>query len=419
MENQVVNIQGEGPENPEAGVPVLMPKYVGQFSCIGSDCEDTCCWGQRIDLDATILRQYEANRDPELMPLFAKHVKRNSDSTPATGYLQEPEGSCQDCPFLDASRLCRIQARLGESALPERCDSFPRSTVRMGNFDQMALSLSCPEAARLALLAEDAFELEACESHVRPESVKLVNPRGGLTLEDMEELRTEMFQILLTRELDLSRRLAVLGLFCHRLAELMRQEKGANLPGLVQAMDSILENGALQIPLRPEKERQYTQAKFASGFLSTVGMSELTAHHRKVFDAVTSGLGLQADGTQDEVVLMKGIVEGSVRLEAALQAAPHLLEHYLVNEAFREVFPWSGEDPFRHYINLLLGFTILRAMLLGRAASQEAVLTPQELVETVQVFCRRVQNEKHIIDQLNPAVTFGDWTSPGTLFLVV
>ena len=47
--------------------------------------------------------------------------------------------------------LCRIQAELGHDALCETCREFPRLRHDFGDFIELGLELSCPEAARLIL----------------------------------------------------------------------------------------------------------------------------------------------------------------------------------------------------------------------------------------------------------------------------
>lgn len=399
---------------------MLAPKYVGRFSCIGSDCPDTCCSMARVPLDKDTFAEYEGCQDSDLRPLMEKHVKGNPapQADREYGYI-EASPSCQECPFLDPSKLCIIQTRLGETGLSDACDAFPRSTIQFGEIHQMVMNLSCPEVARLALLEEDAFDLEIIEASVRSGMVAHFEPKGPLSMEDMDEVRTQMFQILLTRELDLSKRLAVLGFFCLRLTELLEQGLTSNLQGLIRTMNAVVENGAIQIPLKSLDQRQYIQAMFAWDHLAALENGSLSPRSRKVMDAVILGLGIPADGTPDEAALMHGLEVGTPRLDEALQAAPRLLEHYLFNEALREVFPWSDETPYRHFINLLLDFTLLRVMLVGRAAAQEAILTPSELVETVQVFVKCAQPGAKMVDKLKSGFALGDWTSLGSLLEVV
>lgn len=401
--------------------PMLMPKFVSRFECTGGDCEDTCCSGWRIDLDRATLLQYESCEDPELRPLLQEYVKRNTaDATvQACGHIQKLDDTAHYCPFLDAAKLCRIQSRLGAEGLSDTCSDYPRSTVLLGDFHQTTLKLSCPVAARLALLEPDAFDMEAREARVRTGGIGKLEPSLGLSLPNMDEIRTHMYQILHERGLDLSRRLAILGLYCQRLTELAEQGKQNNIPGLMDAMDAYVEQGAVSIPLRPREERERAQVQFASIFLLAMRVQELSPLQRRVVDAAVAALGINPDGTLDGDRLLNGYQAGAARLGKALESAPLVLEHYLLNEALRELLPWSLGNPMQHFIQFLLRFTILRVFLAGRAASKETPLTPWELAETVHVFCRRVQNGRKIIDQFNLGSGAADWTSLRTLFTLV
>ena len=55
------------------------------------------------------------------------------------------------CPMWRTDGLCRIQAELGHEALCKTCREFPRLTHDYGDFIEMGLELSCPEAARIIL----------------------------------------------------------------------------------------------------------------------------------------------------------------------------------------------------------------------------------------------------------------------------
>lgn len=66
------------------------------------------------------------------------------------------------CPMWRQDGLCRIQAELGEDALCETCRNFPRLRHDYGDFVELGLELSCPEAARL-ILADPGAALEERE----------------------------------------------------------------------------------------------------------------------------------------------------------------------------------------------------------------------------------------------------------------
>lgn len=63
------------------------------------------------------------------------------------------------CPMWRPDGLCRIQAELGHDALCKTCRDFPRLTHDYGYFQECALELSCPEAARLILNAPAALSI--------------------------------------------------------------------------------------------------------------------------------------------------------------------------------------------------------------------------------------------------------------------
>jgi len=87
-----------------------------------------------------------------------------------------------ECPLLD-EQLCAVHKELGEYQLSNSCFSYPRNVLNSGGIVQQTLTLSCPQAARLALLADDAFEIVEREIAVRPSAIEQLLPRCGMSLE--------------------------------------------------------------------------------------------------------------------------------------------------------------------------------------------------------------------------------------------
>lgn len=289
--------------------------------------------------------------------------------------------------------------------------------IHFGQIHQAALRLSCPEAARLALLSEDGLELEGLEIGFEPQA--LMEGSSGLSAEQWEEVRTEVFQVLLTQELELPRRLALLGLFCQRLTELLETGQGKNLNGLIQATDALVEGEALQIPLLPVTKRRELQAKFVGLFMHQVRSLPLTKAQSSVFDAVIAGLDFSREGLADPNKLNRRIALGQERLALALENKPWFFEHFLQNEMFREVFPWGEKTPLAHFARILRSFTVLQLLLIGRAAAQELPLEDAALVETVQVLCQVMESAGDLSASLGVRVTGIDWEHLGSLLVLV
>jgi lysine-N-methylase len=140
---------------------LLQPGYFDAFQCIGSACEDTCCVGWIVHVDKSTFDKYQKCSDPEcgtsLRTLITINENSSNDDDYAKIAFNEP-----GCPFLSES-LCSIQQRLGEEYLSNMCATYPRVMNRVDEVLQRSLDLSCPEAARVALLDPKPMEFSEQE----------------------------------------------------------------------------------------------------------------------------------------------------------------------------------------------------------------------------------------------------------------
>lgn len=123
---------------------VSKPGYYDRFHCLASACPDSCCqlWDVQIDPDTRKLYQTVPG---ELGQLLRENLYEEDGCT----YLRFQEDG--RCPMWQQDGLCRIQAQLGEGALSQVCTAYPRLHHDFGDFEELGLELSCPEAARLIL----------------------------------------------------------------------------------------------------------------------------------------------------------------------------------------------------------------------------------------------------------------------------
>jgi lysine-N-methylase len=81
-------------------------------------------------------------------------------------YLRNEQGRC---PMWRSDGLCRIQAEQGHDALCQVCQQFPRLHHDYGDFVELGLELSCPEAARLILERQPELVTEILPGGEEPE----------------------------------------------------------------------------------------------------------------------------------------------------------------------------------------------------------------------------------------------------------
>lgn len=124
---------------------LYFPQYYHQFRCIAAACPDSCCQGWAVDVDDISAAYYRSL--PGVLGERLRAVLRDDGDG---AYMEIENGRC---PMWRQDGLCRIQAELGHDALCHVCRTFPRLRHDYGDFVELGLELSCPEAARLIFTA--------------------------------------------------------------------------------------------------------------------------------------------------------------------------------------------------------------------------------------------------------------------------
>ena len=130
---------------------ITTPNHYHKFHCIASACPDSCCKEWAVQVDAHAAELYRTL--PGELGDRLRQVMQEEDGD--TILALEADGRC---PMWQDDGLCRIHAQLGEDALCDTCRDFPRLRHDYGDFVELGLELSCPEAARL-ILAERTYEV--------------------------------------------------------------------------------------------------------------------------------------------------------------------------------------------------------------------------------------------------------------------
>lgn len=126
---------------------IRFPVYYEKFRCIAAACPDSCCKEWAVDVDdksAAFYRQLPGTLGDRLREVLVDT---------AGGTIMQIENG--RCPMWQQDGLCRIHSELGHDALCKTCRYFPRLQHDYGDFMELGLELSCPEAARLILTNTD------------------------------------------------------------------------------------------------------------------------------------------------------------------------------------------------------------------------------------------------------------------------
>ncbi len=127
-----------------------IPKFYEGFRCLASACPDSCCKEWEVDIDEKTAEYYIT-----LPGALGESIRKVLRTSPEGTTMRIEAGRC---PMWRPDGLCEIQAQLGHEALSQVCRTFPRLRHEYGDFTELGLELSCPEAARLLLT--EPYELE-------------------------------------------------------------------------------------------------------------------------------------------------------------------------------------------------------------------------------------------------------------------
>lgn len=164
---------------------ITKPSYYDSFRCLAGACPDSCCHEWAVAVDEASAAAYRA-LSGELGDRLRQFLREEDGDTVLS---LEADGRC---PMWRKDGLCRLQAELGEGALCTTCREFPRLTHDYGDFQELQLELSCPEAARLILLGGESvteavpggeeadYDTEAMEIllRTRKAALRLLEDRG-------------------------------------------------------------------------------------------------------------------------------------------------------------------------------------------------------------------------------------------------
>ena len=179
---------------------IITPTHYHKFHCLAAACPDSCCKEWAVQVDDRAVELYRTL--PGQLGDRLRQVMQEEDGD--TILALEPDGRC---PMWREDGLCRIHAQLGEAALCDTCRDFPRLRHDYGDFVELGLELSCPEAARL-ILNERKYETATTQA---PGSVDPEYDAEAMAI--LVRSRKEILRFLESTQYSVGQALAVLLLY--------------------------------------------------------------------------------------------------------------------------------------------------------------------------------------------------------------
>lgn len=372
------------------------PHYYSDFQCIGSACQDNCCIGWEIGIDAETLKFYR-----QVPGALGQKLAQNiSTQTPAHFLLTQKNR----CPFLTAQNLCQIHTELGESHLCTICAEHPRFHNWFGSEQETGLGLCCEEAARLILFSPTPLSL-VCRQTNQPDDPHTVV--DSALLDALRTVRQAAFTICNTSALSIPHRLALLISLAQDLQNWFSQaEEDSDLSPTefcIQACFSLADfysdtdcypsliqqlSGAIAPNPSPALLQDLLQ------FHCTLSANDSTWHARlnQISDALCHFQGWSIPK----------------HLELPLQ---NIGSYFL----YRYFLPAAVQGDILSGVLPSVIATLVIALLAQDTLASTGTLTPEQQVQNAKAYSKEVEYSPENLKRLNDAIWSADFLSPMAL----
>jgi lysine-N-methylase len=385
-------------------VKLIRPGYAERFQCIGAECEDTCCWGWNIPVDEASYRKYQSLPEGPLQASIQASLERTPAAEAASGPLHYaafkilPSGAC---PMFTEARLCRIHAELGPDSLCRLCQDFPRVPRRIDDLEEQPLSLSCPEAARLVLLAEPLLAAGGGPEYTTSwdEAKTGIEPLRNY----FWAIRDFTIRLIVRQDYPLWQRLFLLGTFSRRLDAFARGEAEQSVLHFIREFGAALDVGKLNAAMegiRPDLETQLEMVQRLIG----LNMRDASPRLGELVALFARGIGPSRKTRRDEPIARYRASYQNV-YKPFFERHPQMLENYLVNYLFGSLFPFGPQltDPAaipkcaEAFAALVVQFALLKGVLIGVAGCDGEGFSADRVVAAVQILSRHFEHNPRFL----------------------
>ena len=304
------------------------------------------------------------------------------------------------CPLLTPERLCGIQVALGEQMLSHTCHTYPRSVHSIGGIQETALTLSCPEAARLVLLTPNLRTPTPPDPAI-PVSDESANPLPP----DFWAIRTTSLALVRNTAYPLWQRLFLLSILCQRLDAIARGELKLSVSGFLAGFQDSVTGGTLRaamqsLPIDPTAQVDIV-LRLAGLMLHR---SNIRPRFVECIQAFTTGIGNGPGSTLQSLTAHYNFAHDHY-FQPFVERHPYILENYLVNTILRCQFPYGKEGMApdavprmsKEFALLTAQFTLMKGLLVGVAGFHREQFSAAHVVHTVQAAAKHFEHHPEFL----------------------
>lgn len=384
---------------------MFIADYMENFECIGDRCEDTCCAGWGIQIDKSTYKKYQKVNTPQLRSIIKSNVKRIKKGKPnnesfATISLDKNNA----CPLLDRQGLCQIHSQLGEKALSKTCRTYPRVENWVDGMLEISATLSCPEAARLALLNKNGIGFKEQElktdGHAIQHKIFTASATKNKCDAHLWQLQLACIELLKDRSIPLWKRVIQLGLICQSLANEQELSNHGSVTQTIETYRNLFKDPKSNQKIDNIEATPHVVMGVLTQFIDARQKAGTNQERfNECYDLAVQYLNGE-DGSDGNIEQRYNRALENYYLPF-FEEHEYILENYLVNYVFHSLFPTRPtNNPFENYITLVVNYSAIRLYLVGIAGSREEDFGVEDVLKFIQSFTKAVEHSSPLLGSI-------------------
>lgn len=330
---------------------VVKFKYYDEFHCIGPECPDSCCKDWSITLTKREYLNYKKmNCSDKLRAIIDNAFVREKKSGSEFIYAKIKLKENGYCPILGEDCLCMLQKELGESALDYVCSTYPRLWNKVGNQAwTCSCDTTCPHVNELLINHPEGLEIVEEEFDGKNKFINRGITSAASTPNDWEDypyywtIKTAHIDILQNRNFTIPERLLVLGFFCQKAEDYIKNKQGEKIQGLA---NMLLDNDTfrkISDSLKTGQTEEARDLKTLSEFSKTaqfvLNSKHIQPYMMNYYSKVKDSIDLNLELEEGKLVFTSSPEKyaKSVEIYKKIESErPYIIENLLVNTVFSQ-----------------------------------------------------------------------------------
>jgi len=350
------------------------PSSFSDFSCLGADCEDTCCrnWEVKLDRQHFDLLNKVMSKDQHEKSMFEQYIHLNENSiTSDHDYAFIRMGVNGYCAMLDGKGLCSIHAKHGVDVLGDVCTMFPRVISRCGDTIELSGALSCPEVVRNSINDSSPLKLKRFKTSELPRSKNYPIQRELSTLGDdfyssnFETVRRHLLTTMANEVHDLDTRLYAIATTAHKISSFYHKgcpkPEQDQLESVLLALSDIEFISKLDVFIKDYDANSSLSMIVVHSILSIKlqqsGDENISQLYNEIIEKYCASNENIAETLAEQLVKIQKNISSE-----DMQYIDKAITRYIINCLYREWFV-SMPDPFTYVQMLLVRISILRTLI--------------------------------------------------------